>query len=185
MLAEHISIGRIFRGWFASSYVVRTPPRAPTPIAIATTLPTPGRRRYPQLDQSRSAMEHAHRLLRWLHGDVTGSSGNWGTIEPTAGDLLYEDLQQIYHEMCSELWWAPKAWSTLAKPFSELIWRPGRPRKTYARVHDKAGRLHRLRVYPIPTLPSCTPARRPKTLTLRTAEPPWPDLPSAETRRAA
>jgi hypothetical protein len=83
-----------------------------------------------------SAEVHARALIDWVR------ASEW------AGPLLYEDILEMYLNMCVEKFWEVRHWNPVAAHFTRLT----TGRKVYAWIH-RDGVPHRLRVYPIPTLP--------------------------------
>jgi hypothetical protein len=83
----------------------------------------------------RSPPEHAQALLWWLR------------TRGTEDRLFHTDMLRNYKAMCDTLKFEPRAWSTVAKAFTELT----TGRKVFAWVRLEDGSKHRWRVYPLTT----------------------------------
>jgi hypothetical protein len=83
----------------------------------------------------RAPADHAEALLWWLRTRVGPQR------------LLFPDMVRHYQAMCDSLNLEPRAWSTVAKAFTDLT----TGRKVFAWVRLEDGSKHRLRVYPLTT----------------------------------
>lgn len=110
-----------------------TEPSAPTPDT--SLRPSARRRRLPgPYPDGQTPNAHAARFLDLLQErDITG-------------DILFEDIFRLYHELLATIGWTPRPWSPVAREIRKLLG----GKKTYAWFEDAEGGSHRLRVYRIP-----------------------------------
>jgi hypothetical protein len=77
---------------------------------------------------------HAGRFLELLQeGGITG-------------DILFEDIFELYHELLPTIGWAPRPWNPVARELKKLLG----GKKTYVWLESDDGAAHRLRVYRLP-----------------------------------
>jgi hypothetical protein len=88
--------------------------------------------------QHRSAQEHAHRLLAWVHANVDLDA---------FGLVLHQDVLVWYSEMCIEADLMERSWNPVGRAFDLLTTDGAKP---YAWIFTKCGKKVRRRHYPIP-----------------------------------
>jgi hypothetical protein len=108
---------------------------------VSTPAPILGQQISNEMSPREAADKHARLLLHWLALSLEGANDRTFTVD---------DIQVAYGEMCAKYGLWDRPWNPVAASLSKLLYRRGRPRKTYRWRVGQNGKNRRLRFYEIP-----------------------------------